>query len=63
MRAQIIMLGLDVQLESAKLSGGETWYRVQVGPFQDRKALNDAQQTLAGNGFDNLLLQQRTGTP
>jgi cell division protein FtsN len=62
-RAQIIMLGLDVQLESAKLSGGETWYRVQVGPFQDRKALNDAQQTLAGNGFDNLLLQQRTGTP
>lgn len=62
-RAQIIMLGLDVQLESAKLAGGETWYRVQVGPFQDRKALNDAQQTLAGNGFDNLLLQQRTGTP
>ncbi len=62
-RAQIIMLGLDVQLESARLSGGETWYRVQVGPFPDRKSLSEAQQTLAGNGFDNLLLQQRTGTP
>ncbi|UAW98177.1 SPOR domain-containing protein [Halopseudomonas nanhaiensis] len=59
-RAQIIMLGLDVQLENAKLGNGETWYRVQVGPFQDRNSLGDAQKTLAGNGFDNLLLQQRT---
>ncbi|HDZ56803.1 MAG TPA: SPOR domain-containing protein [Pseudomonas xinjiangensis] len=62
-RAQILMLGLDVQLESAKLAGDETWYRVQVGPFQDRNSLSQAQQTLAGNGFENLLLQQRTGTP
>ncbi len=62
-RAQIILLGLDVQLESAKLAGDETWYRVQVGPFQDRNSLSQAQQTLAGNGFDNLLLQQRTGKP
>lgn len=62
-RAQIIMLGLDVQLENAKLGNGETWYRVQVGPFQDRNSLGDAQTTLAGNGFDNLLLQQRTSKP
>ncbi len=59
-RAQILLMGLDVQLESAKLNSGETWYRVQVGPFQDRNSLTQAQQTLTGNGFDNLLLQQRT---
>lgn len=61
-RAQILMLGLDVKLEDAKLGDGETWYRVQVGPFQDRSSVNQAQKTLAGNGYDNLLLQQRTGT-
>lgn len=60
-RAHILLLGLDVRLENAKLDGGEIWYRVQVGPFQDRTTLSSAQNTLAGNGFDNLLLQQRTG--
>lgn len=60
-RAQIILLGLNVQLEPARLSDGDTWYRVQVGPFHDREKLNQAQSTLAGNGFDNLLLQRRNG--
>lgn len=60
-RAQILLLGLDVRLENARLDGGEIWYRVQVGPFQDRTTLSSAQSTLAGNGFENLLLQQRTG--
>lgn len=59
-RAQILLLGLDVNLENARLDGGEIWYRVQVGPFRDRATLNSAQTTLAGNGFENLLLQQRT---
>ncbi|QJD60091.1 SPOR domain-containing protein [Pseudomonas sp. gcc21] len=61
-RAQILLLGLDVKLEDAKLGDGETWYRVQVGPFQDRSSVNQAQKTLAGNGYDNLLLQQRSET-
>ena len=61
-RAQILLLGLDVKLEDAKLGDGETWYRVQVGPFQDRSSVNEAQKTLAGNGYDNLLLQQRSET-
>lgn len=62
-RAQIILMGLDVRLEDAKLANGEVWHRVQVGPFADRNKLNHAQKTLAGNGFDNLLMQQRTATP
>lgn len=61
-RAQIIMLGMDVQLENAKLASGETW-RVQVGPFPDRNSLDQAQKTLAGNGFTNLLVQQRNSAP
>ncbi|SDU27834.1 SPOR domain-containing protein [Halopseudomonas salegens] len=58
-RAQILLLGLSVQLEPARLNDGDTWYRVQVGPFHDREKLNQAQSMLAGNGFDNLLLQRR----
>ena len=59
-RAQILLLGMDVHLESAKLNDGQTWHRVQVGPFKDKSSLTQAQSTLSGNGFHNLLPQQRT---
>lgn len=62
-RAQIILMGLDARLEDAKLANGDVWHRVQVGPFADQSRLAQAEQTLSGNGFNNLLRQQRTTTP
>ena len=57
-RAQIILLGQAVQVESGMVRD-ETWYRVLVGPFSNREQLTVAQKQLAGSGFNNLLLQQR----
>ena len=57
-RAQIILLGQSVQVESGTVRE-ETWYRVLVGPFSNREQLTVAQKQLAGSGFNNLLLQQR----
>lgn len=57
-RAQILLLGMDVKLENATINGNQ-WYRVQVGPFDTRDSLEQAQRTLSGNGFNNLLPQQR----
>ena len=59
-RAQIILMGLEARLEDAKLASGEVWHRVQVGPFADQTTLAQAERTLSGNGFNNLLRQQRT---
>jgi cell division protein FtsN len=59
-KAQIVILGQDVQVESGMVRD-ETWYRVLVGPFSNREQLTGAQKKLAGNGFSNLLLQQRQG--
>jgi cell division protein FtsN len=59
-RAQIILIGQDVRVESGKVKD-DTWYRVLVGPFRDRSQLTQAQSQLASNGFKNLLLQQRQG--
>ena len=59
-RAQIILLGQSVQVESGSVRD-ETWYRVLVGPFANREQLAQAQKSLAGSGFGNLLLQQRQG--
>ncbi|KIH85717.1 SPOR domain-containing protein [Pseudomonas batumici] len=57
-RAQIILLGQSVSVESGTVKD-ETWYRVLVGPFSNREQLTKAQKQLAGSGFNNLLLQQR----
>lgn len=57
-RAQIILLGQNVQVESGTVRE-EIWYRVLVGPFANREQLAQAQKSLAGSGFSNLLLQQR----
>ena len=57
-RAQIILLGQSVKVESGTVKE-ETWYRVMVGPFSNREQLTGAQEQLAGAGFANLLLQQR----
>ena len=57
-RAQIILLGQSVQVESGTVRE-ETWHRVLVGPFANREQLAQAQKALAANGFGNLLLQQR----
>jgi cell division protein FtsN len=57
-RAQILMLGQNVQVESGKVRE-ETWHRVLVGPYASREQLATAQKQLAGSGFSNLLLQQR----
>ncbi len=57
-RAQILMLGQNVQVESGKVRE-ETWHRVLVGPFASRTQLSAAQKQLADSGFSNLLLQRR----
>ncbi|MHB9796660.1 SPOR domain-containing protein [Pseudomonas sp. MT3] len=58
LRAQIIMMGQNARVESGTVRD-ETWYRVMVGPYGDRTKASAAQKQLAGNGFSNLLLQQR----
>lgn len=57
-RASLLLLGFDVQLENVRING-DPWYRVQVGPFASREQAGNAQKSLSGNGFNNLLLQQR----
>ncbi len=58
LRAQLILLGQSVQVESGTVRE-ETWHRVLVGPFATREQLGQAQKSLAAGGFSNLLLQQR----
>lgn len=57
-RARISLLGQSVRVEVGTVRG-ETWHRVVAGPFTNRQQLEQAQKQLAGDGFRNVLPQQR----
>jgi len=57
-KARIALLGQSVRIEIGSVRG-ETWHRVVTGPFTSRQQLEQAQRQLAGDGFRNVLTQQR----
>lgn len=57
-RAQIILLGLEAKVEAVQ-ANGDTWYRVQAGPFTSREKLSKARNQLSTQGIESLLLKQK----
>ncbi|MBB3191103.1 SPOR domain-containing protein [Halomonas cerina] len=49
--------GLLARISEVEATGGATWHRVQVGPYQDRRELNRAQDLMVTQGIDPLLIQ------
>jgi len=46
-RAELLLMGMDAQVQTVTLASGNTWHRVTVGPFTGEKALHRAQNQLA----------------
>ncbi|MDX1695901.1 MAG: SPOR domain-containing protein [Ketobacteraceae bacterium] len=55
-RAELLLLGLDVQTQKVELSPGQIFHRVQVGPFSDPAALKKARATLNENNIEHIVL-------
>ena len=49
--------GLLAKISEVKAGGGDTWHRVQVGPYSDRRELNRAQDLMTTQGIEPLLIQ------
>lgn len=60
LKGELILVGLNVKIQTVTLGSGETWHRVQVGPFQSERALAKAQNTLAKINIDSMVLKQKT---
>lgn len=59
-RADITLLGYPARVESVKSPGGETWYRVQVGPFADQGTLGEARGSLRDQGIETVEIGKRS---
>jgi cell division protein FtsN len=58
-RAQVQALGLPSRQESVS-AGGDTWYRVLVGPFPSRDAVIKARDRLAAQDIDTIIVRKKT---
>ena len=57
LRATLILSGLSPRISKVNVGGGETWHRVQIGPFDDQGSLDNARRVLAEQKIDSLLLK------
>ncbi|AMO57899.1 hypothetical protein GZ77_12535 [Endozoicomonas montiporae] len=57
LRATLILSGLTPRISKVNVAGGETWHRVQIGPFDDQGSLDNARRILAEQKIDSLLLK------
>lgn len=59
LKGELVLAGLNVKIQTVTLDSGETWHRVQVGPFQSERALAKAQNALAKIDIDSMILRQK----
>ena len=60
LRAKLILLNLpNVVVEKTTSSSGSVWYRVRVGPFDNRSMLNKAEDILAQNHIAPLRINRK----
>lgn len=59
LRAQIILLGLPASIQKVQARPGETWHRVQAGPFNDAASLANAQKTLKDARIQHIVIRMK----
>ena len=58
-RASLALLGLEAQVQTIAIDGETIWHRVQVGPYDELNALNNARIRLRENQIEAIALKVR----
>jgi cell division protein FtsN len=56
LKASLALIGLEAHIQKVKVDNN-TWHRVRLGPFADRKSLNSIRQRLQENDFQAITLK------
>ena len=57
LKAQIALLGITSHIQKVTIDGKETWYRVRIGPLDDREQLQKTRARLDQEGIETMLLR------
>ena len=55
LKAKLGLLGLRARVNKANIKGN-TWYRVQLGPYSNAAAMQDVRKQLASSGYQSLAI-------
>ena len=58
-RASLALLGLEARVQTIAIDGEAIWHRVQVGPYDELNALNNARIRLRENHIEAIALKVR----
>lgn len=59
LRARLLLMGLEANIEQVKLSRTDSRHRVQVGPFDTRSDMASARELMTDAKIDTLLLERK----
>ncbi len=59
--AELFLLNLVPSIQKVTVDGGNTWHRVRVGPYVDRRKLDKARRRLQDNGIDFFVIKEKQG--
>ncbi|MBS9403150.1 SPOR domain-containing protein [Halomonas sp. TRM85114] len=57
LRSRLSDFGLLARVSEVQAGGNETWHRVQVGPYDDTRELNRAQDLMTTQGIEPLVIR------
>jgi cell division protein FtsN len=57
LKAQLALLGYEASVQQARATGGGTWHRVRIGPFDGTRPLQQARERLARDGHKGIVIR------
>lgn len=60
LKASLVLLGLDVTIQTVSQDGKAPMHRVRVGPFTDASALNEARRRLKQQSLEPIVVKGKT---
>lgn len=60
-KAELFLLNFTPSVQKVTVDGSQTWHRVRIGPYTDRRKLDAARRTLQDNGIDVIVLKEKSG--
>jgi len=58
-KAELILLNFMPSVQTVTIDGNQTWHRVRLGPFTDRRKADQARRRLQDNGIDFIMLKEK----
>lgn len=59
-KAQLILLNFSPSVQTVTIDGNQTWHRVRLGPFTDRRKADSARRRLLDNDIDSIMLKDKS---